>query len=520
MSQRNLKKLGGKFNSNLIGKLWAKINSGDYGATAMPDDSDALTIKGDTAFETEYEDEQSGARTNTRNNFLPIRMKGKSKVAISTFLHVSKDNEKESSIGKYLELLMGKKEVVSATRGASVVIADPISAICGITITTAGSLIGMAGNYCKLILSNQGASGVAAVSISGKEITLNYFNDSTIEDVVLVLDAEADLTAVVDANGDDKTDTLVNLLASRGLESNATLYFSGGAEKGFVYSNETAPRKDMTVIYNKEKTGQVITGVIIEKMSLDITDKIPAVKFEGMARKSVLQGIANLVSQATATKKLYVGSEYKQFASDSSVPSYVDVIAPDGISYLSVANKVVSVGTDLTGNFVEVETNVSAPSNSYVAFHEPANHNPEYSPLNGMNGKAKVDGLEFDEVRSVKMEYANNHQVFDNLALEDTIKGFDPSKVISCKLTFEIQARQSHLPLINKLREKEAVACPVELEVGSGAGSRYVIFARMAHIKAPNLADKADEVQTLTLECEVIVAPETVDQATVIISAC
>lgn len=520
MSKRNLKRLAGNFNSNLIGKLWAKINTSTYGTVALPDDSQALTIKGDTNVALEFEDEKSGARTNTRNSFAPIRMKGKNKLSISTFLDVSEDNGVESSLSQFLELIMGKKTTIASTQGASASIQDPLAVKAGLSVTTAGALIGMAGNYVTIVLSNGGASGTAAVAKSGNVFTLTYYNDSTIASIVSALDAQATLTSAADANGTAASDLFIDLLSARGLSSSATIYLSGGAEKGFTYSNEEAPRKDMTVVYNKEKTGEVITGVILDKMSIEIGDKLPSVKFEGMARKSVKQGVANTTVLASSATKLYVGSEYKQFAADSSVPSYVDVIAVDGITFLSKANKVISVGTDGTGNYVEVLTAVSAPIGSYVAFHEPENHNPSFQPLNGMTGTAKIDEVEFDEVRTVKLEYANNHQVFDNLALEDSIKGFDPSKEISCKISFEVLARKEHLPLINKLREANVQAVPVELQVGNTAGSKFVVFARLAHVKAPNLADKNDEVQTLTLECEVILAPETVELPSVVISMC
>ena len=520
MSKRNLKKLSGPYSSNLIGKLWAKINTSAYGTVALPSATQALTHKGDTSIQMEYEDEKSGARTNARSEFAPIRMKGKNKVQISTHLHVSGDSAVESSLSAFMELIMGKKEVVAATRGASASIQDSLGQIAGILLTTAGSLLGVAGNYTQLKLVNGGATGSASLTFAGNVFTLTYFNDTTVEDAILALDAHADLTASVDTFGDDTTDLLVDLLAQANLQSNSVVLFSGGSEKGFLYSNVQAPIHDMTIVYNKEKTGEVITGVILDKLSIDVGDKLPTVKIEGVARKSMKQGIAQVVSASSAITKLYVGADYNRFVVDKSVDSFIDILAVDGITYKYKALKVVSTGVDVTGSYVQVDTPVTTTLNDYVAFHEPETHNPEFNPLNGMTGSAKVDQIEFDEVRSIKFEYANNHQIFDNLALEDSIKGFDPAKNIACKMSFEVLARDTHTALINKLRGANVIEVPIEVTVGSEAGSKLVIFIRQAYVKAPNLNDKSDEVQSFTIEAEAIISPDSVDLDSVSLIMC
>lgn len=520
MSKRNVKKLFGNFSSNLVKKLWAKINTGSYGSVSLPDDSQTLSIKSDTDAMVEYEDEKSGAVTNARASFTPVRMKGKTKVSLSTHLHTSGDTAVESSLGAFLETLMGKKETIATTRGATIIIEDPLAVKAGFTLTTAGALIGIAGNYVTLTIVNAGSSGSASVAASGSDYTLTVYNNSTVQDVITALHAKADLNCVADANGDDITDLMIDLMASRGIVSGDALYASGGANAGFLYHNEEAPRNDMTIVLNNEKSGQVVPGYINDKMSLDVGDKLPTVKFEGLAKKCILSGLAQLTVAPVAATKLYLGSEYKQFKHDESAPAYIDVLANDGLTYKSKANKIVGQGIDMTGNYIEVLTAVTASINDYVAFHEPENHNPEFRPLNGMTGSIKVDATSFDEVRSIKFEYANNHQVFDNLALEDTISGFDPSKEVSVKFSCEVLKRKEHMPLINKLRESTATPVPVEITIGNTAGSKVVIFIRTVHIKTPNLSSKNDEVQTFMLEGEMVILPETVQNASVAINMC
>lgn len=502
------------FSSNLVRKLFAKINTGSYGDVALPDDSDAVSIKSDTDVKNEYEDENSGVVTNRRESYFPIRMKGKSKVVISTHLHNSGSNEVESSIGKFFEAVFGKKEVIASDRGAEIKIEDPLAEVAGIVITTAGALIGTIGNYVTLTIVNGGSTGSASIAKSGKDYTLTVYNDSTVEDVVTALDGDADLVCVADSNGDDATDLFIDLMASRGLVSLDKLYANGGAKKGFLYSNKEAPRKDMTIIQNNERSGQVVTGFIPEKITIEVADKIPTVKVEGEAKKVSFTGQAQLAVAPVAATKLYLGSASNRFIYDESAPSYIDVISQtDLMTYKSKANKIVGSGTDMTGNYIQVQNAVTASLNDWVVFHEPENHKPEYKPLNGMAGSLTLDTYTFSHVRNVKFEYANNFQVHNNIAFTDTIVGFDPSKEISCKISCEVLVKLEHQALINQLRQNQVVALPLTYTVGKTTGNKYVFFVRNVYVKSPDLNNKNDEVQTIGLEMELKVLPETIGES-------
>lgn len=518
MTKRNSKNVfSGKFQSELITKAWAKINrSGIFGQVELPSDTDAIAFKNDINVNLEYNDEKTGAKTNSRNgDYAPIRMKGKTKITLSSHLHATKSNIVEAFIGKFMELLLGKREVISADRGASITISDPHAVKAGLVLTTASTLLGNAGNYVTLVLVNGGASGTEALSVDGYEYTLTYYNDSTVADVVTVLDANSLLVCAADAIGTAATDLFIDLLSSNALASGAKLYAAGGASKGFLYSNEDAPVDDMTLIFNKHKTGAVVPGCIFDKFSLEIADNIPSLKIEGMGKKHIISGGALLTIAAVAGTKLYLGSEYKQFSYDASCPAYIDVMDNDGLTYKSKANKIVGSGTDGTGNYVEVLNAVTADINDHVVFHEPENYNPLFNPMNGMSGSVELDGIVLEHKKNFKMEYSNNHQVFENHAFTDTIEGYNAAKMVTCKMSVEILLTESLIPLVKKLQAKEIAVIPMKVVIGNETGSMITIMARNLSVKSPDLADKADESTSFTVEGEICVTPETADKASV-----
>lgn len=510
----------GSYNNEVeSNKLFIRKNTSAYGDVERPQVGDARAIKNDVSFQIESSDESSAAITGTRTDYANIRLKQSSKWSYSTLLHPSADSAVEWSIGTELDLTLGKREQVLATRGASVSIQDPNAALCGFALTTKGVLNGIAGNYATVVIVNGGSTGTATVDVSSSpDLVINIYNDTTLEDLEDLLTSSALVSITLDSNGDSAVDTVAALMAARNVSAGQKLYFAGGCEKGFLYSNEEAPVYDATAIFNKQKFGHLVTGMIFDKMSLEVGANIPFMKFEGSAKKFVSTGFAPLTRAATAETKLYVGGEIHNFNYDPFAPTCVDTLASDKVTYIDSFNRVVGINKDVNGYYIEVLNPVTAPVGAYVCFTEPVSFAPVFKPMNGQAGTIKLDNKLVKDLRSIKFEYANNHEVMDDLALTDTVGGYSASKKISAKVSFEMVWRRENQELIKKLRQKEVNLIPVEIRVGVDSGKTLVLFLRNVSFAFPNTQDKADGSTIMSLSGDVVITPESSEIPSVVVA--
>lgn len=498
--KRNLKKALANYSSELIGKFWTKKNTGAYGTVALPSADQAISLRGDSSVAISINDEASNAKAQGRVRTASTRMRGEAKLNLNADLDASGDVTKEWSIGSWLEAILGKRTVVASATNATASITDPTSVKAGLSVTGAGSLVGQAGNYVSIKLVNAGPTGSASLNASASpDFVLSYYNDSTVEDVVDAIDAHANLASVEDANGTDTTDLFKDLLANCGIISGEKLYLSGSAPAGHQYDNSEAPQKDHTAVYNKEKIGYVISGIAYDKLSIEMADKAPMVKVEGNGRYAKIVGVATATASVVATNKVYISDE-KQFGDfDTDAPQYLDIVDNDGITRKATGLKLTGKGFD-TAWYVTTDSNFSCDTGDYVAFHEPTYWNPDINPINGLGGSLKIDNELFTEIKSIKVDYENNYQLLNNLALQKTMSGFIPSKYITGKITVSMLVRTDKMGIIQKLHGSDVVQVPVEIVLGTVAGEKMTIFARFVEFKAPDLSDKGEEVQEVNLE--------------------
>lgn len=515
--KRNLKKALTKYSTELLGKFWNKKNTSSYGTVALPAADQAISLRSDSSINPSINDEQSGAKAQGRVRLQSTRMRGETKLQLNADLDASGLNTKEWAIGSLLEAILGKKTTQASSQNASNSITDPTSTKAGLVVTAAGALVGLAGNTIAIKLVNGGSTGSVDLSdTNSPEFVLTYYNDSTVEDVITALAAHADLACVADANGDDATDLFKDLLANAGKVSGQKIYLFGGCETGFQYDNSSAPESDYTVTYNREKVGYTIAGVVYDKLSLELADKAPTVKIEGMGKYCKIVGATTISANVSAANKIYVADD-KQFGDvDSDAPQYVDILANDGITVKYSGLKITAKSYD-TGYYINVDTNVTCSANDYIAFHEPAYWNPDINPINGLGGTLKIDNEAFTDIKSVKLDYDNNHQMFNNFALQKSMSGFAPSKYVSGKISITMLVRSDKLGIIQKLHGSDVVQVPVQLTLGSVTGEKMTIVMRFVEFKAPDLSDKGEDVQEVTLEGSLVSVPDSTEVPSLVV---
>lgn len=508
--RRNLTKIGAKWGRELIGKLYIKKNTGAYGAVALPQSSNAIVSLADSNITAERDDEQSTAKSQGRTRLVSTRQKGRTKFNISSYLDYSGSPAVEWGIGVLLELLLGKRTVVASTVGATASLQDPSNVKAGLIITTAGAYDGHKGNQVDIKFVRGGATGSASLDATkAPHYVVTYYDNDPVSEIVAAIDGDANLACIEDANGDDTTDLFVDLLVASQRASGTMIQCSHGANAGFKYDNSVLPSADATILHARERAGEVLTGSVIEKLSVEIGDKAPTAKFEGQARLSKLVGVTTASLSVSSANKIYIEDE-KQFAAyDSQIHQYVDVVDNDGVTKKASARRLIAKGYD-TGHFIEVDgAPFSCDAGDYVAFHEPEVWNPKIAPLNGMDGALTIDGIGFDKIKSLKLDISNNHQLFDNLALSKTIEGFSPSKFMDIKLQAILLVEHDKLALFRSASGEEVFSAPVIIDIGSVEGKKISVVLSKVQFKYPNLSNKGEEVVEVTLDAESISSPET-----------
>lgn len=501
--KRNLLKCKTEYLNELIGKVWIKKNTGAYGAISLPSKEECLNIRSDSTFKPEKNDIQSQARSNSHSRLKSIRGRGIGAVSLSLDFDMTGDVTKEPVSSVLWELALGKKTYNATQVGAKKNITDLTSAKAGVIITCSGNLLGFSGNYVTLKVVNGGSTGTESLTSSGSNYVLTVYEDNTVEEIVSLINSDANLSCVVDANGNDETDLFVDLLANAGIVSGKTVYFAGGADAGYQYDDSECPYYDANLVVGKDKSGYAVTGVFFDKYSVEITDGIPSQKFEGQSKYSYLQGMTTLTANVSSANKLYL-DDYKVFGEvDSNCPQFVDIVAVDGITHKYTALRITGSGSDLTGAFITVESNINAQTGDFVAWHEPVDYTPVINPLNGLAGVLKIDGEAYPEFRNLKIEGSNNLEVLE-FALQNSLSGFTDSKYHEIKITATLNLRKDKMGLLNKLTAGETVTIPVEVVIGNVAGKKVSIFARFVEFKAPSIATKADSATELPLEGTIV----------------